>query len=371
MKLFEIPLPEGDVQGIDIGYRGDNRTKLNPEDWLSRGFDGVRLIGKGIGKTHLIAEEGYHNSTLFVGPHNGVVSLESCTLHVAKSKAWHQGLALQEHYPKFMQRARDIEIVADGTNPDGGRRVWGLFPYQADQDLEDVTFHTADLAEHASYCHGGFAKTGLRWNRVTVNGAGSQGCKVRFAPNEGRWARGAKIVVTDSSFKGCGQTWGWRGGGGIVLEAGMSNVLVERCGFYGRPGEFRHLMIDDGAGAFRGFDSVGGVKPFANGIVIVNACGFMGGPGSESYSPIMRVGSTAQTPTWPTAKAVLVQNSAVYGTRVLGQFGQIPTGKLKVAGCNTPQLKDIANAYGFDTRAEAQLVGPSGTFVPFSAGVAR
>jgi hypothetical protein len=366
-RLFEIPLPEGDVQGMDIGYAGgDNRTKLNPADWLEQGYDGVRLIGKGVGRTHLLAEEGYHNSTLFVGGHNGIVSLESCTLHVAKAKAWHQGLALQPVYPKFCMRLRNVDVVADGVNPDGGRRVWGLFPYQCDQDLEDVTFHTADIAEHASYCHGGFAQSGLLWKRVVVNGCGSQACKVRFAPNEGRWVKGARIQLIEVSIKGAGQPHGWRGGGGLVVEGGNADIHVQRCGFYGRPGEFRHLMVDDGSGAFRS-----GTAPFANGRVIVDACGFMGGPGSESYSPIMRVGSTAQNPEWPTAKAVLITGCAVYGTRVLGQFSNIPDGKLLVTGCNTPALKDIANAYGFDTRYEAQLVGASGTFVPFSAGVQR
>lgn len=365
-KLHEIRLPAGDVPGFSIAFKGDHKVNLDPQEWLGQGFDGVRFIGAGRGATHLRAEDGYHDSTLFVGPHPGIVQLEALSLHVAKRKAWHMGLALQPLYPKFKAIARDIEVVADGTNPDGGRRVWGFFSYQADIDFEHVTFDTADLAEHASYAHGGWGATGARWKNVTVNGCGSQGFKVRFDATEGRWVKGAKVVVQDCSFKGFGQPWGWRGGAGIVVEGGNSDVLVQRCGFYGRPGNFRCLMVDDGAGAFRA-----GNAPVANGVIVVDACGFTGGPGSESYSPIMRVGSTAQNPTWPTAKAVLVQGCAVYGERTLGQFSHIPAGKLKVTGCNTPQLKDIANAYGFDTTHQSQLVGNAGVFVPFNAGVAR
>jgi hypothetical protein len=361
MNLFEIKLPAGDVGGIDIDYKGDNATKLFSADWLSKGYDGVRIIGHASG-TRIRAKDGYHNSTLFVGPHNGIVQLENLKLHVAKAKACHMGLALQPLYPKFCARWRGVEVVAEGPAPDGGREVWGLFTYQCDQDLQDVTFDTQEIAEHASYAHGGWASKGAKWVRTTVNGSGSQGFKARFAANEGQWVKGAKIDIQDCTFKGFGQPWGWRGGGGIVVEGGGSDILVSRSGFYGRPGSFRCLMVDDGAGAY--------VKPGpANGFVIVDACGFYGGPGGPSYDPVLRVGSTAQNPTWNTAKGVLIQNSAVYGERVLAQLSQIPSGKLRVQGCNTPKLKEIAHAKGFDTTHEAQLVGPKGTFVPFSVGV--
>lgn len=365
-RLKELRLGPGDHPGFSIGFKGDHKLNLDPAEWIDAGFDGIRIIGAGRGLTRIRAEDGYHDSTLFVGPHNGIVQLESLTLHVAKRKGWHMGLAKQPLYPKFCARARDLEMVADGTNQDGGRRAWGLFTYQCDQDLEDCVFETTDLAEHADYAHGGWAKLGRRWSRVEVHGSGSQGSKTRFDASEGVWVRGAKNVYQDCMFKGFGQPWGWRGGAGIVVEGGMSDVLIERCGFFGRPGEFRCLMIDDGAGSFRAMNA-----PHANGWVIVRASGFTGGPGSASYSPIMRVGSTAVNSTWPTAKGVLVQGCAVYGERTLGQFGQIPVGKLKAQGCNTPQLKDIATGYGFDTTHQSQLVGNAGVFVPFSAGISR
>lgn len=372
-RLFEIPLPAGDVPGFDVGFDGDHAQQYDPRAWLDKGYAGVRIVGAGDGlrRTHIRAEDGWHNSTVFCGPTNSIVQLENLTLHVAKSKGLHMGLARQAVLPNFKAVLRGVDVVADGQyqNADGtsGRRVWGVFGYQCDWDLEDVTFDTAELAEHASYAHG-FAKTGLRWTRVKVNGCGSQGLKVRNGPDEVSWIPNARISAIDCTFKGFGQPWGWRGGGGIVIEGGNADVLVERCGFWGRPGNFRCLMIDDGAGAFRGY---GDARAKANGHVIVSACGFNGGPGSESYSPMVRVGTTNAARTWPTVKSFTMEGCGLWGERTQLQYSDVPAGKFKVRGCNTPQLVDFANAVGFDTRLETQIIGAKSVFVPISAGVSR
>src|SRR5262245_10165748 len=227
-------LPPGDVLGFDIDHQsGTGRTKLWSRDWLSQGYSGIRFLGE---RTHI---RPVGDQAILVGRHNGEVKLEGVTVHCgARQGIW---FGLQDKaaptLPKFKLTMRGSEVVADMPPPGGNQHssVWGIFGYQSDVDLEDVTIWGERLAEHASYWRG-FAKTGYRANRVQVKGSGSQGIKFRNTPQESNWVKGARVWITDSRIENWMQPWTWRGPGGLVVEGGGCDVIVQRTEFRSKPG---------------------------------------------------------------------------------------------------------------------------------------
>lgn len=357
-RIYEVRLPEGIQRGFDVQFHGDNRQRYD----IPPGYTGLRVIGAGRGLTHLVAgDDTYHDSTVFCGPFDGTLQLESLTIHGARRKAIHAGLAKQKILKNFAVRLRDVDVVADPPKADGIRTVWGTFGYQVAFDFEDVTFWYEHSNEHASYLHG-MAGDGLRWNRVRVEGSGAEGCKVRSSPSEVAYVAGAKIQLTRCSFKAWNQPWSWRGGAGAVFQGTGANILVEQCEFWGGAGtaKCRALMIDDGSGDYVGPGP-------ANGFVVVRGCGFSAGPGSADYSPVIRVGPTATT-TQPTVKGFLMERSGAYGAHLLLQASNVPRAQLVVRSCNTPDIKEFAAAQGVDTAQEVFIATPK-DFRPLSKGI--
>lgn len=126
VHLLEIPLAAGVGPGFDVSFRGDNRQKFDGNSWLDQGYQGARFKGAGRDVTHIVAgNDTYHDSAVFVGPFDGIVCLESLTVHVARRKGVHFGLATREVntkgervdvspvLPHFRLMLRDVRIVAD------------------------------------------------------------------------------------------------------------------------------------------------------------------------------------------------------------------------------------------------------------------
>jgi hypothetical protein len=377
LRLKELRLPPGDVRGFDIDYAaGTGRTKLTSSSWLSEGYDGVRIIGD---RTHI---RPVGDQALLVDRHNGVVQLEGVTVHCGARQGIWFGLEGKQKptLPKFKLVMRGCEVVAD-MPPAGSQQqhttVWGIFSYQADLDLEDTSILCERSAEHASYAHG-FAKTGLRWNRVRVEGSGSQGCKVRNSPAETNWVRGARIHLTDCKIVNVGQpAWWWRGPGNFVVEGGGYDIWLQRCELIAKRGpEYcRAVMIDDSEGDF--FDAATGAvgRGCANGHVYIERCGLSGGPGTENLTPILRVANNPQLGqpqggSWSSCRSLTVKDCGIWGERTQLQLGNVPAGKLKVSGCNTQPIKDWCGNRGYDTAHETVIPGQH-TVIHVSEGMER
>ena len=372
-RLYDIRLPAGIVPGFSIDFQGDHLQRLRSSDWLSQGFDGVRFIGAGRGLTHLVAGGGYHDSTLFVGPHNGVVQLESLTVHPAQRKAVHMGLSNAPHHPKFALWARDIALVAEApTSPDAARAVWGFFGYQCDWNFEDCVFDGVQLNEHDGYGHN-WASRGKRFIRCRWEGSGAEGDKSTQRAWEGAYTPNAQLYYADCSFKSWYQPHSWRGGTAICNQGAGADLVVERSVFWGGrdSSHSRCLMVDDGGANtvdHYGLDGTPGGYP-PNGWVIVRECGFTGQGTLGSSSPFLRVGNLS-TINKPTAKGLFMENCGAYGQHLQFPIPKVPAGRCLVRGCNSPQISEVAHATGMDTRYEAQITLQD-RLAPLSEGLYR
>lgn len=369
-------LPPGDVRGIDIDYAaGTGRTKLWSRDWLSQGYDGIRIIGD---RTHI---RPVGDQTMLVGRHNGIVHLEGLTVHCGARQGIWFGLEGKREptLPKFKLVMRGCEVVAD-MPPAGSENqhttVWPLFGYESDLDLEDVTIFGERGAEHDIYWRGA-AKTGMRLNRVRCEGSGSQGVKVRNTPTECKWIRGARIWITESTIKNWHQPWTWRGPGGLVVEGGGCDIIVQRTEFLSKPGpeHCRAIMIDDAQGDF--FDAATGAvgSGYANGHILIERCGLSGGPGTPNLTPLLRVANNPQPGkpqggSWASCKSLTIRECGLWGEKTQLQLGNVPIGKLKVERCNTPAIKEWCDTRGYDTRYETVIPGQH-TVQPVSGGLNR
>jgi len=378
-RLMDIQLPAGDVQGFDIDYSaGTGRRKYTSAEWLDKGFDGVRFIGAGRLATRI---RPVGDQAVLVDRHNGIVRFENLTLLCGARQGIWFGLEHKDQpiAPKFALHMKQVEVTTDGTLPNQQHgTVWPLFGYQSDVWLEDVTISARFSAEHASYWHG-FAKDGLRWNRVAVPASGAESCKVRNSPSETAWVPGARIWLTACRLGDWYQPWSWRGGGGLVVQGGGSDIIVQGCLFQGggqlegppmipASQRTRAIMIDDSGGDF--FSATDGKvgRGFANGHVLIRGCGFAAGPGNENLSQVIRVGSLGSGQ--KVARTLNIEGCAVYGERLQLQLTDIPSGRLNVRGCNTPAIKDLASMIGLDTRHEA-LIPLADRLSPVSAGLTR
>lgn len=357
-KLFEIALPEGDVLGFDIDMHGDNGSRrYNSADWLSRGFDGVRLVGKGIGRTHIRPGSAVW-TTIGILQHNGIVELDDLTLHNAPRSAlqagtglWTPGLPV---FPKFRLVLRRVELRCDVPGN------WGFFTYECDIDFEDVEIFGALLREHPNYHHE-FALYGLSWNRVNVRAAGAECLKLRPDPVEIRPLKKLhRFIVRNSTFADWYQPWSNRGGAGVVIQGGgpFLDVLVEKSTFWGGDGQrCRCIMIDDG-------HFIDGV---ATGNVLIRQVAARGRSSRTDFGDtLVRVGPLHSGV--KIAKSLTIEECGLWGPNMAVQLTGVPAGKLIVRDCNTPALRDWASARGMDTTFEAQLPLP-GRRVPISAGI--
>lgn len=382
-KWHEVRLPAGDIQGFDVNGRGD---------WGSRRFDtpagyhGIRFIGAGAGITRIRPDNvnQWHNSAVFVWPHNGPVEIIGATIHNGRDKAVHAGLATKSwngtNYVvtrKVLPNARlmltDCEIVAEKYGA-GYRPKWGVFEYQTDVRLRRVKFHWWEGVEHASYEHG-YARLGSEWDGVTVESSGAENDKTRNDSQEVQWVSTATIVRKNCRYANWYAPWTWRGGAAVVKQGtGVKLIHLKDCQFYGNAGlRGRCISIDDGGVRFDGrpdyYDAftgeMGGVH--ANGDVLVEGCQMFGGPGDADYDDMMTFVNWHQRSGeyWHrVARRVDVKDCGVWGYHMLSKFS--PTCPWTVTGCNTPEIRSRAASLGMHTSVEGMIAG--NPLVPFSRG---
>jgi hypothetical protein len=381
--LMEKELPLGDVAGFDIAPSwvnipyGSNRVRLDPQEWLGKGYKGVRFVGKGLGKTRLLPSVGGSTSwdyTLNIHPEAGHVVVEGVSLHTGPRGGAYLGRWKQTNPIPWLFEMRESEVIAD-RGPNGERAAWGLFSYQTDERLVDVDFHCAELTEHADYHHH-FASAGMHWNRVNVHSSGAEGCKVRNDPSEGAAVLGATIFIQDSTFKEWYQPWSSRGGAGMVFQGTGADIILLRNEMYGREGKsFMHcLMIDDnGAGAnspgkgYYGAETGRFKEGSANGHVWIKDCG-MTGVGPEWYEALCRVALDSADKV-QVARSFWMEGSGLFGAGSLLSLGDMPNEKIHVKYCNTDQIKNTATARGIDPLVETSMSIPGiSTVIPVSEG---
>src|SRR6185503_3982455 len=168
---------------------------------------------------------------------------------------------------------------------------------------------------------------------------------------------GARVWLSGCQFNDWYQPWSSRGGGGVVLQGAACDLLVTGCLFrnVGPSGTVpaaqrsRAIMVDDSGGDHYGM--VGGA--FATGHIVIRNCGFEAGPGTDNLSILIRVGKLGGPGL--AAKSFTLTGSALYGENMQLQLGDIPTGKTKIAGCNTEALSDLAEMIGIDTTHQAKI----------------
>lgn len=342
-----IELPAGDVRGFDINYSsGTGRTKYTTTESMV-------FSGQGVNETHI---RPVGDQAILVDRFNGSVTLENLTIHCgARQGIWfglgHKGAPVAKKFKLIM---RNVRIVADTST------VWGVFSYQADLDLENVTFDLELSNEHGIYAHG-FANRGARLHRVSFTGTGAEQFKARCDPSEIDDVRGEWIIVSECEFANWYQPHSWRGGGGIVLQGSSANLYVDRCTFRGGPevggipssSRTRSIMVDNGGGAFYDVDNGSSGSGYANGRVIIRRSAFHAGPGTANYSSVIRVGNDGGG--GRAAKSVTIESCGIWGQNLQLQFSDIDSGQTMVKWCNTPFLRKWARDHDIPTDYEAVI----------------
>lgn len=396
--LHFISLAEGDVGGFDIDYRSNTgRTKYSSSEWRELGKKGVKFKGADRDLTH-VRPVGEH--CIFFDSNPGVVWLEDMTVHAGTRTAVFSGM---EHVgqpvkPGFKLVMRNVRVVADAPTITGQlfSTVWLLFLNNCDLDLQNVILDGSFAAEHDIYGHG-FSSGEWVIDRLVTTGSGSQGVKMRNSPNEVQFVPNARITIRNSDLRNWMRPGGWRGGAAITLEGSHASLDVDSCIFWG--GDFASggglakdlpasqrafaIAIDDAGGdCYSVVDGAIGTG-IANGDIRITNCGFDGGPGAEGLSKQIRIGGLGSGRDGPNgrkvARSVTITGCGAYGLRanpadsrtgLQWQFSDIPAGKLRVSGCNTPEIREMAQALGLDTTFET-MIPTASRLVPVSEGLVR
>lgn len=376
MSLYELRLPAGDVPGlnIDVDFQ-TGAEKLWSRDWLSKGHEGIRIIGQGADKTHMRCRS-FDGITFMAARHPGLVQLEALTVHAGYSKAVHFGLADKSRplAPKFKLKMVGCKGYVPPPAAGMGRTKWLLFGYNSDVELEDCALDATHASEHASYWHG-FSKGGLSWRNVLVAGSGAEGCKVRSDTTETLWAgKGVRVRLQGCEFKDWYKPWSDRGGAAVVLQGAAADLWIDSCLFWGGATEgpipassrAKCVMVSsegDSYDMLTGRPNAG----FGNGFVVVKNSAMRGGPGQENYTTILRVGCNGGSQ--KAARGVLVEGCGIWGQRMSVQLKDVPSGKVAIRSSNTPAIRERSEALGMDTTHEAGVPTAS-RVVPISEGFA-
>lgn len=378
LMVVDLPRSSG---SINVGWWSNGAERVyDPNLWLRQGYDGVRFQGEGRDVTHVRCTS-WDGVTLAVRQHSGVVELRDLTLHAGYSQATafgEQNLA-KTIAPEFELRLVNVRVVADEPSAYAGKRPkWLVFGYQFDLTMIDCELDGREAVEHDVYVHGS-ARDGTYVEGCDFVSAGAECIKTRSDASETAWAGPqVKIVVRSSTFRNWYQPWSWRGGAGMVVQGGASNVLVEDCVFYG--GEFasgggvfpdvpahqrsRAVMITAEANSYD-VDTGAVGTGYGNGWVVVRRSGFFaGGRGPEWYGTIARVGRNSGSQR--AAKGFLFEQGAILGDRMAVQVDNVPRWAIRRA--NTPAILNYCRAHfpGVDV-VEASVFGPRG-LVKASAG---
>lgn len=374
VRLKEIVLPAGDVQGFAIGVEGSTGlTKLNPLEFA--GFDGVRIVGQGIDRTHM--RQGWYGWTVAVDRFPGIVELAEMTVHT--SSTWGAAISFGQQNtakviePKFQLRMKSTKVLVDPPAPGAGRGKWGgPFGYQYDEWLSHCILDATQAREHDRYGHGA-ASRGSLWENVEVWGSGSQGFKERPDNTETAWCgRDKWIILIDCTMQNCGQDWTDRGGAMFVLENSSANVKLERCKFFGGtptatlPANARSHAIMISAEA-NGYDILTGKvgTGFGNGLVKIKDCAAVGFSEFPWNNELISIYSNV--PGMQAARGVLIEGCGLWGAGMQVKLDHIPKGQTIVTGCNTEKLREACARFGMNVGAEA-VINTSVRQIPVSEG---
>jgi len=382
-NLFEVLLPEEDyVGGVDFGnlcgWTGNTR-KLPPPP---PPYNGYRVIGTGKNPTRVFPGA-LSTGTIHQSHDCRFAQLDNITLHMpsrSKSYAYHGGMR-----SRGTNERRPVSLIWGGGAliADEGMPTTGIMGYQLDIYAYDIDVHMPNAVEHGIVYAHGYAERGIALERITFkDGPRSQCIKAvnrphldAYADPSKAWKDAAKagtpfvpnvtIWLRDIYATGYGGDLGgipsFRGGGFIVLEgSGARYIDIERCfGFDPRDPEAVGFAMD---GIYRYYNCETGEPEtgFANGDVRINQCAFetTNKPGT-SPEPIVRCLN---------ARSLTMTESVAYGEGSKVGIGSGPrdrVGKVEIAGCNTPELKELARRTGL-WNVDAEPVLPNGQ--PLSAG---
>lgn len=416
-RLFTIELPAGTTGTITVDWDvGGAQRQYRSSEWLSQGYDGVRFVGQGVGVTHLRPTE--YGTTVYLGRHPGIVRFERMTVHAGHDRAIFAGAQNTQRTvtPEFLVWLQDCELVADPPRqtgvtqgqiaPHGGtlvgsgghvaqnvkqgdtipfagtltdsRTKWLWFSYQADFIFQRTTFDGKQAREHDSYAHG-FARYGALVEDCWFKTAGAECLKFRPDVTETAPVAGTRIVVRRTRFADWYQDWSDRGGAAIVLQNATSDVLIEFCSF--RPARkdqrsgldwnaLSHCIEIASEGETYYIEDEAGLR-YGNGRVVIRTCAMQGRSEFAWSNPIVRCARNGGS--WLSAQSFELTGSGVWGGgagNVYLMLGEIPGGRSRVSGCNTPAIRAACRKLGFDVAAEAVWPGPQ-RLVPLSEGLVR
>jgi hypothetical protein len=383
LRLKEIPLPEGDVGSINIGRPNNGaQIRLDPDACLAEGYDGFRLVGKGIGRTQLRCTS-WDGVTVAVRRFNGVVQLEGLSYFAGKSRAIDFGeqnfdgqrradgsliLGTQRiTCPKFQLRLYEVAgAVPDPAELGGVRATWLNMLYNADEHYRDTTLDATQAMQHIRYRHGP-AYRGSLVERGTFVGSAGEEWKDRGDITETAWA-GPNVWTL---IKRCAfQLWGmphgdYSTGAAIVQQNGCSHGLVEDTVFRGRDQHPGCIMLSANSDSYD--METGQVdKGFGNGVWVVRRCGLTGANEAGFWNnQIVNVYRHSGPPM--AAMGFSLEDSGAYGKNSALGLNAMPRGSVFVVRCNTPTLKAIAEGQGFNTQHET-VIPTSTRLVPVSEG---
>lgn len=253
------------------------------------------------------------------------------------------------------------------------RAKWMWFAYQADLYARDVETDATEAVEHAYYWHG-FASRGVDMARCDT-ASGAEGFKVRSDQTETAWAGPSTVIaIRDSRFGPWHFAHSWRGGAAVVIQGGASHVVVERCTFYAGEAipnvswnERSHaVMISSEA---KSYDQGSRDSGFGNGYVVIRQCAAVGGSEVAWSNAIMRCGRNGGSQF--SARGYLLEGSGLWGPRLVIQLAEIPSGKVAIRGCNTPELADYCRDFlGMEPSPEVTFPTAQ-RLVPLSEGIVR
>jgi hypothetical protein len=195
--------------------------------------------------------------------------------------------------------------------------------------------------------------------------AGAECFKIRPDQSETVAVPGTVIIIKRCKFFDWHQEWSWRGGAGIVLQGGASDVLISQCLFIGGRYESATSHYNDRSHAIEIVAEANSWGAnYGNGHVWIKECAVKGKSLVDWNNSLVRVARNSGTQ-WA-ARSLLIERCGLYGPKMLVAVGQVPAGMSVVRGCNTPEIKQ--KLFGvFDTSVEAMI--PTATrMVPVSEG---
>ncbi len=339
-------------------------------------FDGIEVRGLGIGKT-IVSENSWDDLAVGIGRFSGTVRLTNMTVigglgKIATLAAGGENKS-KDLVPSFRLGLDHIELRAALPGADGKRTTWGLSGYNVDVVATDCIFDFTFSTEHSAYLRGP-SKYGWLLERCKFIGSGAEGWKTRSDSTETAYAgKDVWLVVRDCEFKNWGQPQSWRGGGaGIVVQGGATNILIERCVFRGgapnaqfQANERSHCVMVSSEAVSYDIETGRQDQGYGNGWIIIRDNAMYGHSDFPWHNELVDIYQNSG-PQW-SCKGVLIKNNGLFGQGVIVSVSGVPSGKVKIAGNNTPAIKAYCQSIGIDTTHEAG-VHYGGKLQPVSKG---